>query len=604
MPSFPTMEVRVGFAADPLDELSSITWTDITPYVQRVQTRRGRTHELSRPQAGEATLLLTNRDRRFDPTNTASPYAPHLGVLNRIQILATWAGDTFAIFTGYVESWGPVRWPSEPSPDIEVRCIDAFKVFSYADLLSAWEYEVEADAPIAWWSLGDPPILGDTTAYDKVGGYNGAYVGAVERSTAALVYGSVDKAATLNGIDQYISLATSPLNGAFTIEFWVNANARQEVGHTSHLFDQQHASPGNAFVSVFFNATSGIEYRIGNGDGSATNILNSTTNGLIGSRHHVACTWDGVDTMRIHIDGVLDAAMTGSVLYPVVPHAGSIGGTSTTTTHLAGVVDEFVMYDTILSGPRILAHYNAGANPWAGDTTGDRVVRVLEAVGWPTADRFIDTGLATLQAAAIGGVTALAHLQDVDATEGIMLFIAAGGVVRFLQRDRAAGSPYDTSQATFGNRGPGAGELPYQPGLQYGSDDLDFYTKAKGSRQGGVVLTASAAGSPPRTLSEPTLLYEDDSQVIDRLTFDIAWYSVKRPRVPSLSIRPTDDPANLWPQALGRELWDHVTVHAQPLATGSLFSQEVNVEEISHVIEMGLSWLTTFALTPFNPSTY
>ena len=60
---------------------STITWTDISPYVdilkQGVAITRGATDELSETQPGTATLRLDNEDGRFTP-GYAGPYSPYV----------------------------------------------------------------------------------------------------------------------------------------------------------------------------------------------------------------------------------------------------------------------------------------------------------------------------------------------------------------------------------------------------------------------------------------------------------------------------------------------------------------------------------------------
>lgn len=62
-----------------VQEPSTISWTDITPYVdmkQGVVITRGASDELSETQPGTGTLRLDNADGRFTPGNSASPYYP------------------------------------------------------------------------------------------------------------------------------------------------------------------------------------------------------------------------------------------------------------------------------------------------------------------------------------------------------------------------------------------------------------------------------------------------------------------------------------------------------------------------------------------------
>jgi hypothetical protein len=61
---------------------TTITWTDISPYVDvakaGVSITRGASDELSETQPGTASLRLDNADGRFTPGNPASPYYPYV----------------------------------------------------------------------------------------------------------------------------------------------------------------------------------------------------------------------------------------------------------------------------------------------------------------------------------------------------------------------------------------------------------------------------------------------------------------------------------------------------------------------------------------------
>lgn len=92
----PTLTFELGLTAGFRDALSSVAWTDITPYVLSWDTSRGR--EPKKPpshfEPGNANLLLNNRDRRFDPANTASPYSPNLKPARvRLRVRARWMPD-------------------------------------------------------------------------------------------------------------------------------------------------------------------------------------------------------------------------------------------------------------------------------------------------------------------------------------------------------------------------------------------------------------------------------------------------------------------------------------------------------------------------------
>ncbi len=61
---------------------------NITAYVREASTARGAQRELQRVEAGTASLTLSNRDGRFTPFNSASPYYPFILPMRRIRIRA------------------------------------------------------------------------------------------------------------------------------------------------------------------------------------------------------------------------------------------------------------------------------------------------------------------------------------------------------------------------------------------------------------------------------------------------------------------------------------------------------------------------------------
>lgn len=110
---------------------------DISTSVRSVNTNRGRRRALERFGTGTATITLDNRDRSFDPTNTASPYynatVGVTGVVPSIPVVirATWNGVTYPIFRGWIDSW-TFSYSDAGNGDAvaTVSCSDAFKPLS------------------------------------------------------------------------------------------------------------------------------------------------------------------------------------------------------------------------------------------------------------------------------------------------------------------------------------------------------------------------------------------------------------------------------------------------------------------------------------------
>ncbi len=110
-PTMPVLRAWVSWSTAPLATPDYTGTADITNYLldEGFSIRRGRQDETGPYQAGRLTLTLDNRDRRFDPEYTSSPYAPNVKPLKRIQINFQWpsGGTHYVVFSGFVENWQP-----------------------------------------------------------------------------------------------------------------------------------------------------------------------------------------------------------------------------------------------------------------------------------------------------------------------------------------------------------------------------------------------------------------------------------------------------------------------------------------------------------------
>jgi len=84
-------------------KLAGDVYEDVSDDVRSVSVRRGRSRELTAFTAGQATVVLDNRARLYDPTagTAVSPYSP--SILPRKAIAIEVGGE--AVFTGVVEDW-------------------------------------------------------------------------------------------------------------------------------------------------------------------------------------------------------------------------------------------------------------------------------------------------------------------------------------------------------------------------------------------------------------------------------------------------------------------------------------------------------------------
>lgn len=110
---------------------------DITQFVRSFSINRGRRNDLERFGTGTAQIVLSNLDRRFDPSNTSSPYynatVGVTGVVPAIPIVvrATWGAFTYPLFRGFIDSW-QFDYATNGVGDATatINCSDAFKVLS------------------------------------------------------------------------------------------------------------------------------------------------------------------------------------------------------------------------------------------------------------------------------------------------------------------------------------------------------------------------------------------------------------------------------------------------------------------------------------------
>lgn len=95
------------------ESAGTITWTDITAWVQGISTNHGFSRQTTRYNCSSAQIRLDNLDGRFSPMNTASPYrigaSTAIGVLRPFRIRAEWNNEgivnQFPLFTGLIQSW-------------------------------------------------------------------------------------------------------------------------------------------------------------------------------------------------------------------------------------------------------------------------------------------------------------------------------------------------------------------------------------------------------------------------------------------------------------------------------------------------------------------
>lgn len=265
---------------------------------------------------------------------------------------------------------------------------------------------------------------------------------------------------------------------------------------------------------------------------------------------------------------------------------------------LAAVVDDWdldysldgdhVASVKVVDGFAFLAQQQIEPHTATAQATGARVSAILDRaeIDWPAGRRNIDTGIATLQADAIGGtanaqpVNALQYLQKVEEAEQGALFIAKDGRLTF--RDRSGLQVL--SALKFADDGTG---IPFvDVAASYGTEELR--NRVTVSRLNGGTATAEDAASVVAygaiDFEIRDTLLADDTQAQALADLIVARYAEPLLRIDSVQVicNALTDPQTS--DVLGLELGDLVQVVYTPSGIGDAIDQFVRVDAIEHTI--------------------
>ena len=150
----------------------------------------------------------------------------------------------------------------------------------------------------------------------------------------------------------------------------------------------------------------------------------------------------------------------------------------------------------------------------AGETTGQRIGRILDLISWPASMRSIDTGDTLVQADPGTTRTALQALKNVEFSEQGAFYINPEGNAVFISRSnlekKAAGT-----ETYFSNAGDGINYFNITTAL----DDKLVINQATITRVGGTAQSASDATSIttyfPHSLNQSGLVVQTDTEALN-----------------------------------------------------------------------------------------
>ena len=244
---------------------------------------------------------------------------------------------------------------------------------------------------------------------------------------------------------------------------------------------------------------------------------------------------------------------------------------------------------------------NDGAG-YSQELSGARVGNVLDDLSWPAGKRDLDTGQSNMQATgALVNIKGMEHLFDVAKSEAGIVFIAGDGDFQFQDRHARFISPYNTSQATFGD---GDGEMRFTK-IDFSHDDQFIYNDVRIQREGGTEQVASDAASRfdygKRGLSRTGLLMTTDGEAADQAHYLLNNYKNPKMRVRAITTKPGNDPDNLYPKVLGYDISTRITIN---LSQASI-NEDYHIEGIRHRFSAkDRLWVTEWQLSPSDLTSY
>lgn len=579
-------------------------WVDITSLVRSGRVTRGRQSEFDRTSAGKLTLTVDNRARLFDPT--VSGFAR---VNKRIRVSVGSAPDTVVVFDGWIDSI-PQSYRGPGDAVTELTVTDGFKVLANYELDEIYGSVVEGDSPYLWWRFMDDLPLSTVCADASGNNRDGTYKGTptlgeclvIDSPGGSVQMDSVSEQASgesfsSDGVVTTFTLSSAPL----TLECWIRTG--HYGANSSFIAGQTHTVSSSSF-SVDFGFT--IDNSTGRPSFSAlvggiTATVTSSTDIRDTGVHHLVGTVDSSRVVRFYLDGVLVGSSTagsttsvdstGSIRLgkPPVDFTGS--GYTWGYRPFKGEASELAVYQSALSAGDVSEHYTAGSAAWANETTGARVTRILDLIGWPVGERSIDTGVSVLGAARnVAGSSALDHLLAVEQTEQGRFFIAGDGVATFFDRHHETTV---TTQADIADGEP--------DGLEFEYSDANLINDCTVTREGGVPQRAQDAASIATYWRQSEvltgLLYSSDSEALAMAQWRVQNFGNPVLRPSALRFKPLINLPTLYPRIVNRELGDRISVTKTPL-TGADIEIDAVIEGITHEFAGGMHWVTSWNLSP------
>ena len=458
------LTTEVGFGFGPYETVSA--WIDISTYVRGIpEVFHGRTSEHDDIGPSTLTMVLSNRDRRFDSDYASSPYTGDLVPMTPIKVTAALGVTTVLLFSGFVESW-PQEWDPVDGTST-ITATSAHRLLSNTPLAeSAYAARLLTESPYVylpmqateadvWPNLGSTPnarvidsealsplstaILGESALTQDIGAPLGS-------STAVSVTGgttTIDGSPYTNAAGGIVSLPSySELR---SVAFWVYPNAPTGTPAVGGALASAKGSTTQNLTAWVATDPSGNAYLDKSYSNTADNRRDNTADivylGPYGRLYHVVLATDTTN-MYTYVNNELRQTQTltvGTSNYASTQTANTVMVTSekaaTGTSDVA--INHVSFHTSALTAGDVTALYLTGLLAFGAgynDRGGARIGRILDEIGFPAAARTLSTGKTIHGPYLPDSGDAMERIREVERAEQGIVYIAADGDVVF--RDR------------------------------------------------------------------------------------------------------------------------------------------------------------------------
>jgi hypothetical protein len=562
--TFPAVKVEANF--------SVLTgWTDITPYAdfsggQQVTITRGSNRVESpviRYDAGTCQIPLDNTDRRFDPTNLSGAYTGGIPVATfikpcaNIRVSATFTSVTYRLFNGTADSWD-LSYSPPSDAQATVSCTDGFRVLAVQARTARSSFVgggEDAGARVTrilndcGWPYAKRSIVpGDSTLQPTLLG--GTPIGVVPLAVAnaggTQTTTGVAAVSTLAPLDELQLTAETEMG-----ELYVNGNGFLVFRNRHALWTDTRSLTAQA---SFGDLAGFVPWQVqwhGNGVTANPGAQSQLIGGITAGNSYTASAWfysvQGWSQVQLAVNwwtaGSGYISTTGGPVINIPPNAAVLVTNGPMTA--PALATQYTLVPQMVGTPASSVIMTAAPqqNPAAGDLSAAAV-----AWSWSVNNSATVTNLGYIPAALYPGELAYASVTPAY-------------------------------------------------------DDTTLWNGAVIANQGGNLQQAADAtsqqlppdGFGPHVYDSENLIADSDFQALGYAQWIVL--SSKNPelRYSAITIDPIADPVNLFPQVLGREIGDRITITRRPPGGGTPNARDVFIRGVQHQFTDS-TWLTTWIL--------